>query len=189
MSPIFLLLHLSTWQWCFQEASLWTSFYWPGVSVVVSLLMASLQTLEWCCWRRYWRSQSIQLRTSLTEEWSQWQLREEITISICYKHLRTQSTSSWLKSLHKILEEGVQSAGTHVYLTNDLWPDQAALGSWYYSKEKLEGKNPFHGGWIINKKWPLKDKLNQHILLYNQVNNWCLSQLGFHKFSLKQILS
>ena len=87
------------------------------------------------------------------------------------------------EELNTILEEGVQSAGTHVYLTNDLWPDQAG------SKDKLEGKNPFHGGWIINKKWPLKDKLNQHILLYNQVTNWCLSQLGFHKFSLKQILS
>ena len=97
------------------------------------------------------------------------------------------------EELNKILEEGVQSAGTHVYLTNDLWPDQAALGSWYYSKEKLEGKNPFHGGWIMNKKWPLKDKLNQHILLYNQVTNWFLSQLSLyyvpHKFSLNQILS
>jgi hypothetical protein len=71
--------------------------------------------------------------------------------------------------LMKILKDDVLDAGTHVYLTNYLWPSEQKLGSYHWSKETLEGKSPYVAGWIVNKKWPLNDELSQHILLYNQV--------------------
>ena len=67
-----------------------------------------------------------------------------------------------------ILEKYLQGANTHVYLCAGINYDMMKLGSYYYSKEVLEGSAPWIV-WIVNKKWPLKDALAKHLLRYQQV--------------------
>ena len=40
--------------------------------------------------------------------------------------------------------------------------------SWYRSKGKTAGKNPF-GSYMMNKKWTLEEDFNNHILRFQQV--------------------
>ena len=80
--------------------------------------------------------------------------------------------------LMAILEDGVQGAGTHVYLTRDIGRNEAELGHYYFSKEVLEGNFHFTV-WIVNKNWPLHDELAKRILLYQQVS-------GAFKIKLKR---
>ena len=81
---------------------------------------------------------------------------------------RTVVPKDWDEKM-TILENDVQGAGTHVYLTNYIFWNEAELGFYYFSKEILEGNFPFHV-WIVNKKWPLHDELAKHLLLYHQVS-------------------
>ena len=73
-----------------------------------------------------------------------------------------------MDELITILKEDLHGAGTHVYLSNWLWPEQEMLGSYHWSKEVLEGNSPWIV-WIVNKKWPHNDDLGKHILMYQQV--------------------
>ena len=40
--------------------------------------------------------------------------------------------------------------------------------SWYRSKEKKGGNNPFTS-FMMNKKWTLEEEFNIHLLMYHQV--------------------
>ena len=40
--------------------------------------------------------------------------------------------------------------------------------SWYRSKEKKGGRNPF-GSYMLNKKWTLEEEFNNHMLRFQQV--------------------
>ena len=40
--------------------------------------------------------------------------------------------------------------------------------TWYRSKERKGGKNPF-GSYLINKKWTLEEEFNNHMLRFQQV--------------------
>ena len=69
--------------------------------------------------------------------------------------------------LRLMAEEKIVGANTHAWITSDL------IGGMYYkdyhpSKEVVEGADPWYV-WIVNKKWPLKDQLAKHILLFQQV--------------------
>jgi hypothetical protein len=83
-----------------------------------------------------------------------------------YKQLAkiTVMPKDWDEVL-RILEHGVQGAGTHVYMSN--WPVDK-FGYHHLSQEKIEGSNPYVG-WIVNKKWHLNEELAKHILIYQQV--------------------
>ena len=75
-----------------------------------------------------------------------------------------------------IMEEDVQGAGTHVFLSTGVRPDWEEYGSYHLSKEIIEGSSPWTG-WIMNKKWPLNDDLGKHLLIYFQV---CRGSCGGH---------
>ena len=40
--------------------------------------------------------------------------------------------------------------------------------TWYRSKEKRGGDNPF-GSYMLNKKWTLEEEFNNHMLRFQQV--------------------
>ena len=67
----------------------------------------------------------------------------------------------------KIFEEDVHGAGTHVFLSNTLYPEWEELGDYHYSKEVL----PIlpYASWFVNKRWQLIDELAVHILRFQQV--------------------
>jgi hypothetical protein len=67
-----------------------------------------------------------------------------------------------------LLREGLQGAGTHVFLGYYLTPEEFKLEKYWMSKEGLEGTNPY-GGYIMNKKWHLAEQFQKHILLFHQV--------------------
>ena len=67
-----------------------------------------------------------------------------------------------------LLKNGVQENGTHVFLTNGLWPKEKELGRWHYSQELLEGQSGY-AGWYVNKKYHLSNELSKHMLIYAQV--------------------
>ena len=75
-----------------------------------------------------------------------------------------------IPELVKMIKEDVLDAGTHVYLTDVLRPEEAELGFFHYSREVLEANSPFVG-WIVNKRWPLNDELAKHLLLYQQAGS------------------
>ena len=58
--------------------------------------------------------------------------------------------------------------GTSVLEVGILWSKWKKLGKWYRSKEKKGGQNPF-GSYMLNKKWSLEEKFNNHIMRFQQV--------------------
>ena len=43
----------------------------------------------------------------------------------------------------------------------------------YQSTDTVMSENPFHN-WISNKKWPLNEELNMHMLRFQQVRLQCI---------------
>ena len=82
--------------------------------------------------------------------------------------------------LYNILENGVQAAATHVFLSKGVWhawchkdkdhcyPNMEDFGEYHFSQEVLSGAHPY-GGYIVNKYFHLKEQLAKHILLHQQV--------------------
>ena len=70
--------------------------------------------------------------------------------------------------LLRMLKEDLQGAGTPVYLYNILFPEEEELGDYHWSKEILQGDLPFIF-WLVSNRWPLKDDLAKHILIWQQV--------------------
>ena len=76
-------------------------------------------------------------------------------------------SDQWIKD--KILQEGsaVYEIGfmldTEIEWANDLYDT-----SWYRSKEKKGGINPF-GSYMLNKKWTFEEEFNKHMLRFQQV--------------------
>ena len=68
----------------------------------------------------------------------------------------------------KLMKERILRDGTSVYISALIKPEELDPADFYFSKDVLEGWNPY-GVWIVNKKWPLSEKLAQHILMYQQV--------------------
>ena len=66
----------------------------------------------------------------------------------------------------------MQDNGTLVYIHNAVSSSpnfpQTKLGDYHYSKDILLGASPYKG-WIVNKLWPLNEKVARHILKYQQV--------------------
>ena len=52
--------------------------------------------------------------------------------------------------------------------------------SWYRSKEKKGGRNPF-SSYMMNKKWTLEEEFNNHLLRFQQVtdSSYYFSKLNF----------
>ena len=74
--------------------------------------------------------------------------------------------------LLKLLNETILKDGTSVYLAAFIdYPDKLDPAEFYKSKDVLEGNNVYTG-WIVNKKWPLSEKLAQHILRSQQVRGF-----------------
>ena len=76
----------------------------------------------------------------------------------------------------KLMKERILRDGTSVYISAIIKPDELDPADFYFSKDVLEGWNPY-GVWIVNKKWPLSEKLAQHILIYQQVGGLFWSTL------------
>ena len=79
--------------------------------------------------------------------------------------------NEWLNNV----TERILKDGTSVQLASAI-PPKAGLdpADFYKSKDILEGDNPY-GVWIVNKKWPLSEKLAQHILLFQRVRgHFCI---------------
>ena len=55
-----------------------------------------------------------------------------------------------------ISRHDVLGSGTHAQLTPNLMNYELAMGRWYRSKEKVQGKYPF-GGYLTNKNWHLNE--------------------------------
>ena len=64
----------------------------------------------------------------------------------------------------KMLEDDVQGAGTHVFISDVLQWD----GDYHFSNEVLQGITPYQT-WIVNKMWSLNEDLAVHLLRYQQV--------------------
>ena len=85
--------------------------------------------------------------------------------------------------LWDLIENGVQGAATHVYLSDFLdgewwdnvdgqgiyYPDLKDFGEYHFSQEVLSGFNPYSGN-IVNKYFHLKEQLAKHFLLHQQVS-------------------
>ena len=70
---------------------------------------------------------------------------------------------------YKMFKVGIQHDNTHAYLGFISEDDvEYSYGKYYFSKEVMEGTNPYGGG-IINKKWPHLDNYNRHLIYYQQV--------------------
>ena len=69
-----------------------------------------------------------------------------------------------------LMKERVLEDGTSVYMGSEIFSDKLDPADFYSSKDVVEGMNPWMV-WIVNKKWPLSEKLAQHILIYQQVGN------------------
>ena len=67
-----------------------------------------------------------------------------------------------------LIKERILKVGTSVYIFHEMNPDELDTADFYISKDVLEGLDPYVG-WIVNKKWPLSEKLAQHIFIYQQV--------------------
>ena len=75
--------------------------------------------------------------------------------------------NEWLN----LIKERILKDGTSVYMISKIPTDELDPADFYKSKDVLEGDYPY-GGWIVNKKWPLSEKLSQHILRWQQVRVW-----------------
>ena len=58
--------------------------------------------------------------------------------------------------------------GTSVVETGFLWSGILDMGTWYRSKDRRAGENPF-GSYMMNKKWTLEEEFNNHMLRFQQV--------------------
>ena len=67
-----------------------------------------------------------------------------------------------------LMKDQILNDGTSVYIGAGVDRDELEPSDFYKSKDVLEGMNPYTV-WIVNKKWPLSEKLAGHILLYQQV--------------------
>ena len=67
-----------------------------------------------------------------------------------------------------LLKERILKDGTSVFLGIEIYGDELDPADFYKSKEVLEGNN-YYTFWIVNKKWPLIEKLAHHIVLFQQV--------------------
>ena len=75
-----------------------------------------------------------------------------------------------MEEMTSLVIEGVQGTNTHVFISQYLCCGMGEVGIYYGSKEIVSGSTPWYI-WIVNKKWPLKDNLAHHILIYQQVSN------------------
>ena len=55
-----------------------------------------------------------------------------------------------------IARHDVLVSGTHAQMAPSLMTHELAMGRWYRSKEKMQGKYPF-GGYLSNKNWHLNE--------------------------------
>ena len=76
----------------------------------------------------------------------------------------------------KLMKERILKDGTSVYISDRIYSDELDPADFYSSKDVLEGMDPWVV-WIVNKKWPLSEKLAQHILIYQQVGGLFWSTL------------
>ena len=63
--------------------------------------------------------------------------------------------------------------GNSVYEVGFLYKEEYDMAkkhgtSWYRSKEKKGGSNPF-ASYMLNKKWTMEEELNNHMLRFQQV--------------------
>ena len=70
--------------------------------------------------------------------------------------------------LVNLMRERILKDGTSVFIGIEMYADELDPADFYKSKEVLEGNNYFTF-WIVNKKWPLSEKLAQHIIRSQQV--------------------
>ena len=70
--------------------------------------------------------------------------------------------------LVNLMKKRILKDGTSVFISAFIYQDELDPEDFYKSKDILEGMNPYVV-WIVNKKWPLSEKLAQHILRYQQV--------------------
>ena len=68
-----------------------------------------------------------------------------------------------------LMKERILNDATGVYIGTAIDQDEFEPSEFYKSKDILEGMNPYTV-WMVNKKWPLSEKLAKHILLYQQVS-------------------
>ena len=69
----------------------------------------------------------------------------------------------------KVLQNGsavVEAAMMYAYELD--WAKNYST-SWYRSKEKKGGENPF-ASYMMNKKWTLEEEFNNHMLRFHQVS-------------------
>ena len=72
-----------------------------------------------------------------------------------------------------LVQDRVLDRGSAVYEVAYLYGHQKELAkkyntTWYRSKERKGGKNPF-GSYLMNKKWNLEEEFNNHMLRFQQV--------------------
>ena len=76
--------------------------------------------------------------------------------------------------LVNLMKKRILKDGTSVFISAFIYQDELDPEDFYKSKDILEGMNPYVV-WIVNKKWPLSEKLAQHILRYQQVRgHFCI---------------
>ena len=86
---------------------------------------------------------------------------------IKYSRKDWHTSDQWVKE--KVLQNGsavVEAALMYDYELD--WATELYNTSWYRSKEKKGGKNPF-GSYMLNKKWTLEEEFNKHMLRFQQV--------------------
>ena len=91
----------------------------------------------------------------------------DITISL-------QNDPDWEKT-YALIEKGVFRDGTHAvasttdYIVNSYQHlEKKYSTSWHRSTETVMSENPYTN-WLSKKRWPLNDKLNIHMMLFQQV--------------------
>ena len=71
-----------------------------------------------------------------------------------------------------LVEDKVIKDGIYAYLSTEIISKNSLAEKyrthWFKSFESVLSENPF-GGWMLRKKWPLKEKLILHILHFQQV--------------------
>ena len=65
--------------------------------------------------------------------------------------------------------------GTAVREAGGLFAKQLELGRWHRSKDKKQKPDSDYGTTMMNKKWCLEEQFNLHMMRYQQVKCWGLS--------------
>ena len=68
----------------------------------------------------------------------------------------------------RAVKEDLMGAGTHVYIASNIRTQMKDYGFYYFSKEGIEGTSPWAVE-VLNKRWPLNDDFNKHVLIFQQV--------------------